>query len=183
MERQYFSSSTLMGKEEHKKVTQLLQTLIDSPDSFEFRTPVDYVAYGLLDYPLVIKKPMDLGTVKKLLNNNAYETVESCLTDIQMIWDNCKTYNTPDNVRPHLSQWIYRQADKLEKMAKKMVRNYVPFVKMENPADKRRGPHKKEPALPAARKANLKVPQPEPKDYLEKKEGELDRVEEAPAES
>ena len=34
MDRQYFSSSTLMGKEEHKKVTQLIQSLIDSPDSF-----------------------------------------------------------------------------------------------------------------------------------------------------
>lgn len=97
--RQYFSSSTLMGKEEHKKVTQLLQTLIDSPESFEFRTPVDYVAFGLLDYPMVVKKPMDLGTVKKNLNNNIYETVESCLTDIQLVWDNCKAYNnTPDNV-------------------------------------------------------------------------------------
>lgn len=87
-----------MGKEEHKKVTQLLQTLIDAPDSFEFRTPVDYVAYGLLDYPLVVKRPMDLGTVKKNLNNNLYETVEACLGDIQLIWDNCKTYNTPENV-------------------------------------------------------------------------------------
>lgn len=87
-----------MGKEEHKKVTQLLQTLIDAPDSFEFRTPVDYVAYGLLDYPLVVKQPMDLGTVKKNLNNGLYETVEACLSDIQLIWDNCKTYNTPENV-------------------------------------------------------------------------------------
>ncbi len=76
-------------------MTQLLQTLIDAPDSFEFRTPVDYMAYGLLDYPLVVKKPMDLGTVKKNLNNNQYETVEDCLADIQLIWDNCKIYNTP----------------------------------------------------------------------------------------
>ena len=68
----YYSSSTLMGKEESKKVAQLLQTLFDSTDSFEFRTPVDYVAYGLLDYPLIIKKPMDLGTVKRNLTNNYY---------------------------------------------------------------------------------------------------------------
>lgn len=73
--RKYFSSSTLMGREEVKKVNQLLQGLIDSTDSFEFRAPVDYVALGLLDYPLVVKKPMDLGTVKKNLANNAYETV------------------------------------------------------------------------------------------------------------
>jgi hypothetical protein len=53
-------------------------------------------------------------------------------------------------------------------MAKKMIRNYVAFVRIENPSDKRRGPHRKEPVV-AARKPNLKVPQPEPKDYLEKK--------------
>lgn len=41
---------------------------------------------------------MDLGTVKKNLNNNMYETVEECLTDVQLIWENCKTYNDPSNV-------------------------------------------------------------------------------------
>ena len=74
---------------------QLIQSLIDSPDSFEFRSPVDYVTFGLLDYPLIVKKPMDLSTVKKHMSNNMYETVESCLADIQLIWDNCKLYNTP----------------------------------------------------------------------------------------
>ena len=49
-----------------------------------------------------------------------------------------------------------------------MIRNYVPFVKIENPNDRRRGP-KKEPSAVAAKKLALK-PQNEPKDYLEKKE-------------
>lgn len=65
----------------------------------------------------------------------------------------------------NLTQWIYKQSDKLEKMAKKMIRNYVPFVRMENMNDKRRGPHKKEVAAPIGKKSNLKVPQPEQKDY------------------
>jgi len=43
-------------------------------------------------------------------------------------------------------------------MTKKMIRNYVPFVKMENPADKRRGPHKKD-QPPPGRKPAIKVPQ------------------------
>jgi hypothetical protein len=51
-------------------------------------------------------------------------------------------------------------------MAKKMIRNYVPFVRMENPTDKRRGPHRKEISIPTGKKPNIKVPQPEPKDYL-----------------
>jgi hypothetical protein len=61
-----------MGKEEHKRVSQLLQNMLDSPDSFEFREPVDWKAYGLFHYPTIIKRPMDLGTVKKKLNANQY---------------------------------------------------------------------------------------------------------------
>ena len=166
--RKYFSSSTLMGKQQNKKVHQLLQNLLDTNDSFEFRAPVDYMALGLHDYPMIVKKPMDLNTVKRNLTNNAYDTVEGCLADIQLIWDNCKLYNTTDNVTPAITQWIYKQAEKLDKMTKKMIRNYVPFVKIENPTDKRRGPHKKDVAN--ARKTAIKVPQPEPKDYLEKME-------------
>lgn len=73
--RKYFSTSTLMGREENKKVNQLLQNLLDSNDSFEFRVPVDYMSLGLHDYPMIVKKPMDLGTVKRNLGNNMYETV------------------------------------------------------------------------------------------------------------
>ena len=49
-------------------------------------------------------------------------------------------------------------------MSKKMIRNYVPFVKLENPSDKRRGPKKDPQVVP--KKSAIKVPQPEPKDYL-----------------
>jgi hypothetical protein len=41
-------------------------------------------------------------------------------------------------------------------MTKKMIRNYVPFVKMENPSDKRRGPRKDV----VIKKVAMKVPQP-----------------------
>ncbi len=42
---------------------------------------------------------MDLGTVKKNLNNNLYETVEDFLKDIDLIWTNCKTYNKDNPVK------------------------------------------------------------------------------------
>ena len=96
--RKYFSSHTFMGREEQKKVQQLLQSLMDSPDSFEFREPVDYKGLGLIDYPVIVKKPMGLSTVKRNLGNNCYETVEGCLAEVQLIWDNCKLYNVNDNV-------------------------------------------------------------------------------------
>ena len=43
---------------------------------------------------------MDLGTIKKKLINNKYETVEGVIDDIQLIWDNCKVYN-------EVSSWIH----------------------------------------------------------------------------
>lgn len=56
------------------------------------------IAYGLLDYPTLVKNPMDLGTVKSKLNDGQYLYVEDMIDDIQLIWDNCKTYNLPGSV-------------------------------------------------------------------------------------
>lgn len=53
---------------------------------------------GLLDYCFLIKNPMDLGTVNQKLKDDRYETVEDVFDDIQLIWDNCKTYNPPNSV-------------------------------------------------------------------------------------
>ena len=50
---------------------------------------------------------MDLGTVKKNLKNNKYKYIEDCLNDIQLIWDNCKKYNSEGS-------WIHDLALKLE---------------------------------------------------------------------
>jgi hypothetical protein len=38
-------------------------------------TPVDYKALGLDDYPLIIKNPMDLGTVAKKVRTSAYSSM------------------------------------------------------------------------------------------------------------
>lgn len=54
---------------------------------------------GLMDYPNVVKYPMDLGTVKDKIKNSEYVHVEECLDDIQLVWDNCKNYNAEGSVR------------------------------------------------------------------------------------
>jgi hypothetical protein len=41
---------------------------------------------------------MDLGTVQNKLNNADYLFIEDVIDDIQLIWDNCKTYNLPGSV-------------------------------------------------------------------------------------
>ena len=48
---------------------------------------------GLMDYPKIVKYPMDLGTISHKMKEDRYNTVEEVLDDIQLIWDNCKLYN------------------------------------------------------------------------------------------
>lgn len=43
---------------------------------------------------------MDLGTCNEKLRTDKYRFVEEALDDIQLIWDNCKTYNHPETVLP-----------------------------------------------------------------------------------
>ena len=46
---------------------KLLKPLAEDPSAFAFNVPVDWQKYGLTDYPKIIKKPMDLGTIKTKL--------------------------------------------------------------------------------------------------------------------
>ena len=64
---------------------------------------------------------MDLGTIKTKLNGSQYKIVEEFLNDIQLTWDNCKRYNSEGS-------WIYKLADKLDKLSRKSYKNYLPQV-------------------------------------------------------
>ena len=48
---------------------QVIKNLYESEDSIEFRSPVEYEALMLYDYPSVILNPMDLGTIKTNVEN------------------------------------------------------------------------------------------------------------------
>jgi hypothetical protein len=45
---------------------------------------------------------MDLGTISKKCNEDQYIYVEEVLDDMQLVWDNCKSYNPPNSVLPIL---------------------------------------------------------------------------------
>jgi hypothetical protein len=45
------------------------------------------------NYHQMIQKPMDLGTVQKKILLKKYKTVEDCISDVQLIFTNCHTFN------------------------------------------------------------------------------------------
>ncbi|KAL2071262.1 hypothetical protein VTL71DRAFT_12497 [Oculimacula yallundae] len=62
-----------------------------------FMHPVDPVALGIPNYFAIIKKPMDLSTIKTKLIGGQYNTAGDFEKDMrQMIW-NCLKYNPPGN--------------------------------------------------------------------------------------
>ncbi|KAL6304232.1 Bromodomain-containing protein [Sparassis latifolia] len=62
-----------------------------------FYEPVDYVKMEIPSYPKVIKKPMDLSTMRKKLQNGEYLTAEKFRDDFKQMIRNCATFNPPGN--------------------------------------------------------------------------------------
>ncbi|CAF1407075.1 unnamed protein product [Rotaria sp. Silwood1] len=65
------------------------------PFVWPFAKPVDVKNLNLSDYYQIIKKPMDLGTVKKKLENREYASANEFATDVRLIFSNCYLYNGP----------------------------------------------------------------------------------------
>ena len=86
-----------INEETKKNLLRIIQSILNDSQSYEFSFPVDYEKYNILDYPLIIKYPSDLNTVKNKLNEDKYENIQECLNDIQLIWDDCKTFNPLQN--------------------------------------------------------------------------------------
>ena len=61
------------------------------PNGNLFAEPVDAEKLGIPDYPLVIKQPMDLTTLKLRLPSLQY--LKDFLIESERIWANCRKYN------------------------------------------------------------------------------------------
>ena len=100
--------SQTLSPEDSSRLESLLSALEEIDDSEPFREPVDYQGLGLQDYPLVVLKPMDLSTVRIKAGAGDYAQVSEALQDVQLVWDNCKTYNAAGSL-------IAKQADRMQR--------------------------------------------------------------------
>lgn len=63
------------------------------PESHPFRMPVDPTALGIPDYFEIVKKPMDLCTIKNSLNSGKYSDPWEYVDDVWLMFDNAWVYN------------------------------------------------------------------------------------------
>lgn len=87
------SGNNSSQEEPLKRMGKLVNYLMAKPDAGPFLEPVDWRGLELFDYPKIIEKMMDLGTVKRKLERHQYATAHECAQDIRLIWKNCLTYN------------------------------------------------------------------------------------------
>jgi bromodomain-containing factor 1 len=66
-----------------------------------FYEPVDWMKLDIPTYPKIIKKPMDLGTMRRKLDNDEYPNAQKFFDDFKLMIRNCFTFNpagTPVNL-------------------------------------------------------------------------------------
>lgn len=103
-----------INKDHLPRLKKMFEEIEENPSSYEFRDPVPWKDLGLNDYPEIIKKPMDLSSCRKNLVKHKYKSYQELYSDIQLIWDNCKTYNIAGSE-------IYILAETMEKFCKKVM--------------------------------------------------------------
>ena len=107
----------IIDKEIKSKLLKIISTIKKLKEAYEFLEPVDYIKYNIPDYLDIIKYPRDLSLIQFNLENDYYPNIQSFLNDVQLIWDNCYTYNPPKN-------YISKCAQICEKKFKKEIEKY-----------------------------------------------------------
>ncbi|EIM92793.1 Bromodomain-containing protein [Stereum hirsutum FP-91666 SS1] len=59
-----------------------------------FAQPVDPISLGIPDYPKIIKKPMDLSTMRTKLESGQYASADRFRDDFKLMISNCFAYNS-----------------------------------------------------------------------------------------
>ncbi len=81
--------------EELKKALEppLTKMWKQDPESVPFRTPVDPNELGIPDYFEIIKKPMDMSSIRRNLENGVYKDPWEFVDDIWLMFENAWVYN------------------------------------------------------------------------------------------
>lgn len=108
-----------MREDEKKFCKRLYSAIWEMPISAPFRFPVDPVLDKAENYFDLIKKPMDLTTLRLKLKNNNYNTIDEFVADMRLICDNARLYNGAQSFYGMMSDDIQTEINKLLKKRQK----------------------------------------------------------------
>lgn len=102
-----------------RRCAQILTKLMKHKFGWVFNTPVDTKALGLHDYHIIIKHPMDLGTVKSRLDRYQYKTPLEFAADIRLTFNNAMIYNPKGQDVHAMAELLLKNFDDMFKAAYK----------------------------------------------------------------
>ncbi|KAH9410888.1 bromodomain-containingprotein [Ordospora pajunii] len=121
------------GLVEHqlKYCSQMLTRMKRNANASPFLEPVDPVKLGIPDYPLKIKQPMDLSTIRKKLDVKEYKHVKEFDADMRLMFQNCYVYNPAGTVVHEMGKALEGMYDELmagmpNEVGRKRKRSEVP---------------------------------------------------------
>jgi hypothetical protein len=77
-----------------EKVSRRMMTnSMKNAKAWIFNEPVVPEKLGINDYFDIIKNPMDFGTIDKKLKHHEYLNMQSFLSDVELVFENCLNYN------------------------------------------------------------------------------------------
>uniref|UniRef100_A0A1I7U7M3 CFAP91 domain-containing protein n=1 Tax=Caenorhabditis tropicalis TaxID=1561998 RepID=A0A1I7U7M3_9PELO len=87
--------SVQLTRADYTYVMELLELLLEHRMSTPFRHPVD--PNECPDYEKFVKKPMDLTTISRKVEQTEYLYLGQFVNDVNLMFENAKTYNPKDN--------------------------------------------------------------------------------------
>lgn len=113
------TSDESMDPAMQRKCDQLVKSLMKRSQGVHFSQPVEWKKAGLVDYPKLIKEPMDLGTVAERIGKSHYARLEQFAYDVRLVWKNAFIFNAPGSLyfkaAKTLSDAFEKRMDELEK--------------------------------------------------------------------
>jgi len=116
----------------------VLQKLMYHPRNLNiFNQPVDFVALDIPDYPVRIKCPIDLGTIRSKLQRGEYVSALTIESDLRLVFQNAMSYNPPTHGVYEIAKVMANELDselqsRLEQCAKDVSQFYVSTPKLCN---------------------------------------------------
>ncbi|KAM8787717.1 bromodomain testis-specific protein isoform 2-T2 [Rhynchonycteris naso] len=99
-QQQYKVVNSVRVTEQLRHCSEILKEMLAKKHfsyAWPFYNPVDVNALGLHNYYDIVKNPMDLGTIKKKMDNQEYKDAYEFAADVRLMFMNCYRYNPPDH--------------------------------------------------------------------------------------
>ena len=113
-----------MNQIEHQYALEITEKLINNPLCLAFLSPISRDEEWSADYFAIIKKPMDLSTIKTNLENQSYESINEWKADVNQVWENAKIFNGKGSM-------LYVVADFLTKKCNNTYFAKIPRIEMD----------------------------------------------------